>query len=240
MNLILVDHAGRVELGAAAARHAREVLGARVGAELRVGVPRGGRGRGRVVEVGPAAVVLDVELDEPPPAPPWLDVVLALPRPKVLTRTLELLASFGVRRIDLTNAWRVDKSYLGSPRLDPDAIAAALRAGCEQGAHTWVPELSVHPLLVPFLEGTLGPRLAAEPRRRRLLAHPSGPGLEHAVPAGPNDVTVAVGPEGGWIAAELASFAALGFQLTAIAPAVLRVEAAVAALYGQLALWRRL
>jgi 16S rRNA (uracil1498-N3)-methyltransferase len=51
---------------------------------------------------------------------------------------------------------------------------------------------------------------------------------------------VAVGPEGGWIASELASFAALGFTPVALGPAVLRVEAAVAALVGQLWLWRRL
>jgi RsmE family RNA methyltransferase len=116
----------------------------------------------------------------------------------------------------------------------------ALRLGCEQGATTWLPDVAVHPLLVPFLTGELAARLHAEPRRRRLIAHPSAPGLEHALPAGEAELVVAIGPEGGWIEAELRSFAALGFQPVAIAPSVLRVETAAAALLGQLALWRRL
>ncbi len=225
-------------LRGARARHVREVLGVVVGDEVRVGVVRGGRGLGRVTEITDEAVVLRCQVGDAPPAP-WLDVVLAVPRPKVLARVLEALASFGVRRIDLVNAWRVDRSYFASPKLATEALRASLWTGCEQGATTWLPEVTVRPLLVPFLDEVLAPRLAGEPRRVRLLAHPSAPGLEHA-PSGAEGVTVAIGPEGGWIAAELDSFAALGFHTVAIGPAVLRVETAVAALWGQLCLWRRL
>jgi 16S rRNA (uracil1498-N3)-methyltransferase len=241
VNLIVVealDASGRAVLRGARGRHAREVLGARPGQALRVGVVRGARGVGVVELVGEDEVVLACRLEEAAPPEPWLDVVLAVPRPKVLARVLEALASFGVRRIDLVNAWRVDRSYLGSPRMAPAALRDVLLTGCEQGSTTWLPELAVRPLLVPFLHDVLGPRLAAEPRRRRLLAHPVAPGLEQT-PAG-ETVVLAIGPEGGWIAAELASFAALGFQMVAAAPAVLRVETALAALVGQLFLWRRL
>jgi 16S rRNA (uracil1498-N3)-methyltransferase len=242
LNLILIDEmpaGGRAVLRDARARHAREVLGVAVGDELRVGVVRGPRGSARVEAVGDE-VVLACTLEDGVAAAPAVDVILAVPRPKVLSRTLEALASFGVRRVDLVNAWRVDKSYFGSPRLIGAEIDAALRLGCEQGSTTWLPEAAVHPLLVPFLDEVLAPRLAAEPRRRRLLAHPEAPGLEQALPAGAEEVVVAIGPEGGWIASELASFAALGFHMVAIAPAVLRTETAAAALLGQLALWRRL
>jgi RsmE family RNA methyltransferase len=246
MNLLLladkeIDEAGRVVLSGHRAQHVREVLRARPGDRLRVGVVRGSTGTATVVTLsdGDEEVVLDVSLDTAAVVTPSIDVILAVPRPKVLPRVLEMLASFGVRRIDLCNAWRVDKSYLGSHRLAEAALHDALVRGCEQGVTTWVPDVAVHPLLVPFLEDTLAPRLAAERDRQKLMAHPKTTRLlEDAVSAGP--VVVALGPEGGWIEAELDSFAALGFVAVSMGPAILRVEAAAAALLGQLTLWQRL
>ncbi len=124
MNLILLeelDDRGLAVLRGARARHVREVLGVVVGDEVRVGVVRGGRGLARVTEITDEAVVLRCRVGDAPPAP-WLDVVLAVPRPKVLARVLEALASFGVRRIDLVNAWRVDRSYFASPKLAAEAL----------------------------------------------------------------------------------------------------------------------
>jgi RsmE family RNA methyltransferase len=242
VNLILVEAAdergGQVVLRGRRARHAREVLRVAEGQPLRVGRVRGPRGVGRVIAVGDE-VILDCAFDEVAPPPPWLDVILAVPRPKVLTRVVEALASFGVRRLDLVNAWRVDRSFFASHRAGDEALAEALRLGCEQGGHTWLPEVAVHPLLVPFLRDTLAPRLAAEPRRVGLLAHPAAPGVEN-VPVADRPVVLAVGPEGGWIASELSSFAALGFHAVSAGAAVLRVETALPALVAQLWLWRRL
>jgi RsmE family RNA methyltransferase len=243
VNLILVapgeeEDGGRVVLRGRRARHAIEVLRVAPGAELRVGRERGARGAGRVVAVAPGEVVLECRFGAAAEPPPWLDVVLAVPRPKVLARVVEALASFGVRRIDLVNAWRVDKSFFGSHRVGDAALAAALRLGCEQGGTTWLPEIAVHPLLVPFLRAALAPRLAAE-RRVGLVAHPAAQGIEN-VHLGERAVTLAVGPEGGWIASELASFAELGFHTVSAGPAVLRVEAAVPALIAQLWMARRL
>jgi RsmE family RNA methyltransferase len=241
MNLVLLEGegaGGRFTLTGRRARHAREVLRVAVGRELRVGVPRGPRGVGRVVSVD-GDVTLECRFEPDAPPPPWLDVILAVPRPKALARALESLASFGVRRIDLVNAWRVDKSFLDSPRLDEAAVHEALVLGCEQGGTTWIPEVTLHPLLVPFLEETLAPRLLADGARRRLLAHPRAAGLE-TIPRHGGPVIVAVGPERGWIDAELESFARLDFAAFSVGPATLRVEPALAAIVGQLWLWRRL
>ena len=57
-------------------------------------------------------------------------------------------------------------------------------------------------------------------------------------PAGP--VTLAIGPEGGWIDRELASLAGLGFRAVRLGAAVLRADTAVAALLAQIDLLRRL
>jgi 16S rRNA (uracil1498-N3)-methyltransferase len=221
------------------AQHLRGVLRARPGQIVRAGAIRGATGRAEVLAADEDGVRLRVSLDGPRSLRPPVDLVLAMPRPKVLPRVLEIAASFGVGRIDLVNAWRVDRSYLASPRLDRDALGAALRRGCEQGATTWVPDIDLHPLLMRFLDQAPARWPAGS---NRVIAHPrAGSPIESAVrPRAESPTVVAIGPEGGWIDRELDSFAALGFAAVSLGPAVLRVEAAVAAVLAQIQLLRRL
>jgi RsmE family RNA methyltransferase len=243
VNLILVEPAeihagGDALLTGRRARHLVEVLRARPGDRLRAGVVRGGRGRAEVIELQPERARLRLLIDQPASPPPPVDLILAVPRPKALARALETAAALGVARIDLVNAWRVDKAYFQSGRLDGEALRHHLLLGCEQGGTTWLPDVDVHRLLMPFLTDVLPPRLAG---RRLLLAHPGAPPLERARPAGDTaPALLAVGPEGGWIDKELASFAGLGFTPVSLGGGILRTDAAVAALLAQLELLRRL
>jgi 16S rRNA (uracil1498-N3)-methyltransferase len=243
LNLLLLEPDeiggdGTAVVGGRRAHHIVTVLGAGVGASLRAGVVRGPTGTATVTAVERDRVNLEVALSETAPAPPRVELVLALPRPKALSRVVETAATLGVGRIDLVNAWRVDKSYFGSDRLDPDRLRRHLVLGCEQGATTWVPEIAVHRLLMPFLD-QLGSRCDG---RRCLLAHPRADrALEQVAPPGwSGPALVAVGPEGGWIDRELVSFSQLGFASFHLGRPVLRVETAIAAVLSQLALLARL
>jgi RsmE family RNA methyltransferase len=247
VNLVLVEPGelasdGTFILADRRAHHLRSVLGARVGSHVRAGVISGGIGRAQVIGDDGTEYVLRLELDAPPPPQLPVELVLAVPRPKVVTRVIETCAAFGIRRIDLTNAWRVDKSYLRSPRLSPEALGHAARLGAEQGATTRLPALAVHDRLMTLLDGrfaTPGPRhgaleagLSSGDECTRLIAHPGAP----PIPALTGDIVLAIGPEGGWIERELETFVARGFQPFSIARGILRTEAAVAAALGQLAL----
>jgi RsmE family RNA methyltransferase len=246
MNLLLVDElelvGGRVALppGDRRAAHLRAVLGARPGAQLRAGVVGGGVGAAEVIANDAAGLVLQLGPLAPARPPLPVELVLAIPRPKVLSRAVEIAAAFAVERIALTNAWRVDKSYLGSPRLALEALAHAARLGAEQGATTHVPPIAVHRRLMALLDARW-PGAAGAPAAR-LLAHPGGAPLERALrgPAAAGPVALAIGPEGGWIAREVDTFVARGFVPVALGDAILRVEAAVAAALGQLVLLQRL
>jgi RsmE family RNA methyltransferase len=224
------------------ATHLRAVLGVRPGSRVRAGVLGGGTGTAEVIADDGAALMLRLTLTEPPPPPLPVELVLAVPRPKVLSRTLEIAAAFGVERIALTNAWRVDKSYLSSPRTAPPALALAARLGAEQGATTHVPPIALHRRLMELLDGRW-PAPDAPPRTK-LVAHPGGVPLERALEdrahPGGAPIALAIGPEGGWIAREVETFAARGFAVVSLGAAILRVEAAVAAALGQLVLLRRL
>lgn len=246
MNLVLLDAAevvdGRAVLRDRRADHLRQVLGVTSGDSVRVGLIGGTIGAATVRSVGDdGAIELDVVCDRPPPPRLPVVLVLAVPRPKVLTRVLEAAAAFAVERIELVNAWRVDKAYLDSPRLAPDALAAAVRLGAEQGATTHLPPVTVHRRLMAWLDGAHP--AGAVPSAPAICAHPrTGRFLEDARPfaaAGGGPVTLAIGPEGGWIEREVETFAARGFAVVGLGDAILRVEAAVAAALGQLALLAR-
>lgn len=221
--------------------HLRTVLGARLGSRVRAGVVGGGAGLAEVIADDGAALTLRLALAEAAGTPPLpIELVLAVPRPKVLSRTIEIAAAFGVERIALTNAWRVDKSYLSSPRIAPRALADAARLGAEQGATTHVPPIAFHRRLMELLDGRW-PAPDAPPRVK-LVAHPGGAPIERALEgsAASEPLALAIGPEGGWIAREVETFAARGFAVVSLGSAILRVEAAVAAALGQLVLLRRL
>lgn len=223
------------------ARHLRAVLRVEVGAVLRAGARESGATPATVGAAHVEAVAADhVRLRYVPErlAPPlWpVRVVLAMPRPKVVTRTLEALAAFGVAEVILTNSWRVDKAYLQSTRLDDAAVAEALHLGAEQGGHARVPQVRLVPRFVALLED-----LSNVAEGARLVAHPAGELLE-AVGAQLDEgriTTLAFGPEGGWIDRELASFADFGFVPFRFGTAILRVETAVAVGLGQLAMVQR-
>jgi 16S rRNA (uracil1498-N3)-methyltransferase len=264
VNLLLVDPA---ELAADAtctvrdrrALHLRTVLGAGVGARVRAGVIGGGTGSAELIADDGDAITLRITLTEPGPAPLPVELVLAIPRPKVLSRVVEAAAAFGVARIELTNAWRVDKSYLKSPRLAPDALALAARLGAEQGATTHLPQIAIHRRLMALLDARwpgppaidgAGSRGVGSPTAlpagrgspagsTKLVAHPGAPPIEAALP-GASPLVLAIGPEGGWIAREVETFVARGFTPVSLGAPILRVETAVAAALGQLLVLRRL
>jgi RsmE family RNA methyltransferase len=238
VNLLLVEPAevvdGRVALRDSDRRvhHLRSVLGVDVGSVIKAGIVGGNVGTAEVATNGDGIELVLSASNPPRPILP-ISLVLAVPRPKVLTRVIESAASFGVERIDLTNAWRVDKSYLHSPRVDPEALSLAARFGAEQGATTHVPPIELHLRLMPLLDT----RWPAPGSETRLIAHPGAPGIEHAYRGGP--AVLAIGPEGGWIEREVETFVARGFAPVSLGAAILRVESAVAAALAQLDLLAR-
>lgn len=234
MNLILLFpddfiDARRVRLAGRRLRHVSDVHRAAVGDSLVVGVADGAIGRGVVTRLDGEALEMEVTLDGEPPAPLAVTLVVALPRPKVLNRVVAAASSMGVKRLFLINAWRVEKSYWSSPRLAPDNLLLQSILGLEQARDTRLPVIETRRLFRPFVENEL-PSIAAG--SRALVAHPSAGA---ACPRGVREaVTLAIGPEGGFIDEEIASLARIGFTPVAIGLRILRVETALAYTLGLL------
>ena len=169
MNILLLqsrDHwldATTVRISDRRAVHLRQVLRSVVGETIRVGVVGGQRGDGRIEVIDASGITLTVVFKEPPPARHRFDVVLALPRPKMLRRILRTVAEFGVCNLHLINSARVEKSFWQTPLLGPDKVEEALMAGMERARDTVAPVVHQHRLFRPFVEDQLSTICAGRP-----------------------------------------------------------------------------
>lgn len=235
MNLILLfqddflDNTGVVRLQGRRLKHVLDVHRASIGDELCVGVLNGHLGFGKVTLLSQTVLEMEVRLERAPPAALPLTLILALPRPKVLRRVLRSVSSLGVKRIILINCFRVEKSFWQSPFLNESSVKEQLVLGLEQARDTVLPEVLLRPLFKPFVEDELPELLTGT---LPLVAHP------HASAPCPRDVkraiTLAIGPEGGFITYELDKLVACGFAPVQIGERILSVETAVPALIAKL------
>ena len=234
MNLLLLEDADfvaadRAVLSGRRLKHLHEVHGAENGDTLRVGRLGGLMGRGTLLTLDAQHAELQVELDQPPPTKLPLTLLLALPRPKMLKRTLQTIAAMGVPRLVLLNSYRVEKSFWQTPFLTEEAIREQLILGLEQARDTLLPEVLIEKRFKPFVEDHL-PAMVAD--TLGLVGHPGD------FPACPRNVdqpvTLAIGPEGGWIPYEVEKLQEAGLQPVQLGERILRVETAVPALLARL------
>ena len=235
MNLILlfpddfIAGADRVQLTGRRLAHVLKVHRATVGDELCVGLAGDRIGTGKVTTISESVLEMDVRLERVPPEALPLLLILALPRPKVLRRVLRSASAMGVKKIVLLNCFRVEKSFWQTPFLSKTSIEEQLVLGLEQAKDTVLPEVLQRPLFKPFVEDELpGLMKGTIP----LLAHPSA--SEHCPRNMKQPITLAVGPEGGFIPYEVEKFIAAGFTPVHAGERILNVESAIPALLSRL------
>jgi RsmE family RNA methyltransferase len=234
VNLILLDEhdrldAGRVTLTGVRAAHLARVLGVTPGQTVRIGLLDGPLGAATVERVDDDGVTLACTFESTAPPRPPLDLLLAMPRPKVMRRLWAPLASLGVGRIILTNAERVERPYFDSHVLDEAHYRPLLVEGLQQARDTRLPEVSIHRRFKVLIEDDLD-RMSGD--SLRLVADPgaSAPLGAAIVAARPERILLAVGPEGGWNAFELSLLGAHRFHAVGLGPRTLRVDTACTAL----------
>jgi RsmE family RNA methyltransferase len=250
MNLLLLDPSELgpnhvVTLTDARARHLRQVLRAEPGRPVRVGLIDGPMGTGTVVSIDDAEARLACVFEGAPPPIPPVDLLLALPRPKVLRRLWAQLAALGVGRIVLTNAARVERNYFDTTILDPAVYRPLLLEGLQQARDTHVPVVTVHRQFRILVEDHLDQlcpqttRLMGDPGEADVRADTGGgtSGVLFDAGAGPrarpdqNRILLAIGPEGGWNDFERQLLESRGFRRISLGPRVLRTDTACIALH---------
>jgi len=234
MNMILLNTQDftddtRVILKGRRFTHIRDVLKSEKGDLLEVGLTDGLTGTGEIHCMGKQDLIMDVSLTRQPPEKLPLTLILALPRPKVIKRVVQSVTTLGIKEIYLINSWRVEKSYWQSPALTEASILAYSLLGLEQAKDTRLPKIQIRKRFKPFVEDEL-PGIVKN--TLKLTAHPKA---EHPFPAQTGKpVSLAVGPEGGFIDYEIKKLEETGFRTGHLSERILKVETVLPYLVGKL------
>lgn len=233
MNLILLHPEeiknGTAEITGKKFEHVLSFIKPSPGDTLRTGIMNGLTGEGIITSLDDTKMSITLSVHTPPPAPLPLKLVLAMPRPKVLNRIIQHATSMGIKEIFIIKTWRVEKSYWESPVLEEDNLRRQVIAGLEQARDTVLPAISIRKRFRPFVEDEL-PLISAG--TLPLAAHPVA---KNSCPCGiKGTVTLAIGPEGGFIPYEIDALASIGFKPVSLGERILRVETALPFIAGKL------
>ncbi len=235
MNLLLLENqdflsSDLAQVSGRRHQHIQKVLRSKVGDSISIGQLNGCVGKAQISEVSPDATQLKIiHLEQSPPDTIPLTIILGLPRPRMLQRTLQTIATMGVERLCLIQTSRVEKSFWQTPLLKPETIKEQLILGLEQGKATQLPIIEMHPRFRPFAEDVLPNQYESN---NKVIAHPGD--YPHAGPADHKPTTLAIGPEGGFIQKEVDYFTDVGFEPVQLGQRILRVETAIPVLIGKL------
>ena len=172
---------------------------------------------------------LKTELTEDPPDASNIQVILAMPRPKVFKRILMDLTTMGVKNIYIIKTWRVEKSFFNSPNLSEKSLKETMILGLEQGKDTMLPRLEIKTLFRPFVEDEI-PDIISD--TKAIVAHPTGD--RECLRNKDEKITLLIGPEGGLIPFEIDILKTQGFEAMTLGNRILRVETVLPYIIGRL------
>lgn len=217
----------------ARAHHIRTVLRANPGDSIRIGLLDGPFGSAVVCKISDTEVSLTCGFGDEIPPLQSVDLLLAMPRPKVMKRLWAQLAALGVGRIIVTNAARVEKNYFDTHVLEGSFYRPLLIEGLQQARDTRLPRVTIHKRFRPLIEDELDSLSDAS---LRLVADPSGERRigDTETRRDGDRALLAIGPEGGWVPFELELLAKHGFTAVGLGPRTLRTDTATIALLSQL------
>ena len=178
---------------------------------------------------------------------PWVDLVLAPPRPRAMKRLLPQLAALGVGRIMLVGAKKVEKDFWGATLLKPENYRPLLVDGLMQAGTSILPTIELRRNFRKFVRDELD---TIFPSPARIVAHPYvSPSAELSNAqtfklsnaqtfklSNPQTfkLLLAIGPEGGWTDDEVALLEEHGFARYSLGSRILRTDTATIALLAQL------
>ena len=260
MNRILFERSeivdGVATFGGERAEHVLTVLHGEVGQVLKTGEIDGRIGTSTIQSIdttGPARISVAVSHREES-LRPWVDLVLAPPRPRVMKRLLPQLVTLGVGKIVLVGAKKVEKDFWGATLLKPENYRPLLVDGLMQAGTSILPTIALRRNFRKFVREELDTML---PSPNRIVAHPyetkdsrpetgdrsqsTNRPIEHSnnrtiEHSNISSLTLAIGPAGGWTDEEISLLEEHGFSRYSLGSRILRTDTATIALLAQLML----
>ncbi|MDO9182016.1 MAG: RsmE family RNA methyltransferase [Bacteriovorax sp.] len=162
----------------------------------------------------------------------WFDLVVGLSRPQTTKKILEHASTFGARRFHFFKAALSEKSYLDSKIFENKAYEEFLLTGLSQAAiYTQLPEFKLD-IYNP------AEQYSNAPQKFILDLKTDKSFLDTEIDFN-KPITLAIGPERGFINQDIERFHHAGFTSIKISSSILRVEHAVYSAISQLELLRK-
>lgn len=203
------------------ARHLLDVLRRAPGDTFDAGVIDGPRGKGTVTAIGADAIAFSFEALFPPVAPEPITLMVGLPRPQTARDILRDVTTLGAGALHFVRTEKGDANYASSSLWSSGEWRRHALAGAEQAFTTRLPTVAHGQSLTAALDA-----LPAGSVRLALDNYEGAAPLSATVLPQGAHVTLAVGGERGWSAAERDFLRAQGFVLAHLGARVLRTETA--------------
>lgn len=232
MNSLILDNTSGLITDAHTLQHLHNTLKAKPGNQYRCTILNQGICRGEILSLDENHCQLKLSAPEAG-SPCWFNLVVGLSRPQTVKKILEHATTYGAAGIHFFKAELSDKSYLDTKVLEENEKMALLKAGLSQsGCYYQVPRVKAD-------KYNPAQQYAEENQKFILDLTGAKSFLEYAPEIDFNrTVTLAIGPERGFVAQDLERFHAAGFKSVKVSSSILRVEHAVYSAIAQLELIR--
>ena len=201
--------------------HLLDVLRRRPGDTFDAGLIDGPRGKGTLVAIERETLLLSFAWAGPPPPLSPITLLIGLPRPQTARAILRETTALGVAALHFVRTEKGEASYARSALWLSGEWQRHLLAGAAQAFCTRLPEVRHGRSLAECIT-----TLPAANARLALDNYESPAALSEFDPAGRKSVTLALGAERGWSAAERELLRQSGFAFVHLGPRVLRTETA--------------
>ena len=215
------------------ADHIISVLKLSCGDKVRVNCINGLKGSATIFSINGRKVHLKCELKKESNRS-TIDLIIAMPRPKVMKRLWAQIAAIGVNRVFIINSQRVEQSYFDSHVLKFDNYHRLLIEGLSQSGESHIPEVKIYNKFnslfddITYINYSNHLKLLANPFAKFTIYDKSKIIKEFG------KILIAIGPEGGWVQSEMASFTKNKFEQVTLGKRVLRSDTAVIGLLNLL------
>lgn len=205
------------------AEHLARVLRARVGQQFEIATPDGVR-LGEIVEIEPGRVVFSTsELAHADALlhSTTIHLYLAIFKFDRLEWAVEKCTELGVSQIIPVIAQRTDTRLATAAQKRVERWRRIAHEASQQSRRDAVPEVDT--------PETMGKAVVAAPGKRIVLSESERGYALRDVVTGHSEISLAVGPEGGWTEVELTLFSQNGWTAASLGPTILRAETAAIA-----------
>ncbi len=204
------------------AAHLVRVLRAGVGQEFDISA-EGRIHRGRVIHITDDRVEFELGAEIPSAVFPYITLLLAVFKFDRMEWAIEKCTELGVHRIVPVIARRTDAHLAAAAVKRAERWRRIAREASEQSRRASLPEFAAPAKFSVAIAACNGLRIVLSESETETQ-------LRDAVASDPSgEITLAIGPEGGWTGDELESFRRSGWTSVSLGPTILRAETAAIA-----------